>query len=327
MKEQIRSQQDRMYEKRWGVFNHYVCHPGMETHYNGVDLSDWNRTVDSYDVEKVAYQLHKMGAGYYFITLVHGKEYMIAPNAVYDTICGSEPGELCARRDLVDDLYYALKKYDIDLCLYFNCLSPSNNSFARKYREKFQFFGSDVSNVNALKGEAGRDFVIKWSSILEEFSVRYGDKVKAWWLDSCYTYSGYTEEMIRLYYNAIKKGNPNALTAFNNGVIDYSKPLETYVKDEEFTCGECCGHIEFENFTYIPTGRFVDGAQAHLLVPLGTCSGPYGAWGARGTTVGHAHIKDYLEKLHKAGGILTVDIFVAPDGTFDEEQMAVLTGI
>ena len=49
--------------------------------------------------------------------------------------------------------------------------------------------------------------------------------------------------------------------------------------------------------------------------------------GARGTTVDHAHIKDYLEKLHKAGGILTVDIFVAPDGTFDEEQMAVLTGI
>lgn len=324
---EIKKRQDRMYEKRWGVFNHYICHPGMEAHYK-TDLSDWNRTVESYDAEKVAYQLHEMGAGYYFITLVHGREYMIAPNTAYDQICGVEPGVLCAKRDLVLDLYEALKKYDIDLCLYFNCLSPYNATFSEKYREKFGFYGAITPQQrDALVGEKGRKFVDDWAAVLEEFSVRYGDKVKAWWLDSCYEISGYTQELIRKYYNAIKKGNPLAITAFNNGIIDCDKALEVHYKEEEYTCGECCGNQPFDNFNYIPQGRWVGEAQAHLLTPLGTCTGPFGAWGARGTTVDHKHMKEYLKKLHEAGGVLTVDIFVGPDGTFDAKQMEVLKGI
>ena len=36
------------------------------------------------------------------------------------------------------------------------------------------------------------EFIEKWASVLEEYAVRYGDKVKGWWIDGCYDYFGYT---------------------------------------------------------------------------------------------------------------------------------------
>lgn len=130
---------EKMRTRKWGVFNHYICTPGRDEIY-GTDLSDWNRTVDTFDTDRLAYLLHQMGAGYYFITLIHGTEYMLAPNATYDKLMGVPAGELCHRRDLVLDIYNALQKYDIDICLYFNCLSPFNNTFGQKYRERVGIF-------------------------------------------------------------------------------------------------------------------------------------------------------------------------------------------
>ena len=53
---------ERMRSRKWGVFNHYLCTPGRDAIYE-TDLSDWNKTVDSFDAEGLAYQLHQMGAG------------------------------------------------------------------------------------------------------------------------------------------------------------------------------------------------------------------------------------------------------------------------
>jgi len=30
----------------------------------------------------------------------------------------------------------------------------------------------------------------------------------------------YNDELLQIYYDAVKKGNPNAIVAFNNGVFD-----------------------------------------------------------------------------------------------------------
>ena len=29
-------------------------------------------------------------------------------------------------------------------------------------------------------------FAQRWGSVLKEYAVRYGDKVKGWWVDGCY---------------------------------------------------------------------------------------------------------------------------------------------
>ena len=37
------------------------------------------------------------------------------------------------------------------------------------------------------------EFFEKFSKVLEEYAVRYGDKVKGWWIDSCYDYFNVTD--------------------------------------------------------------------------------------------------------------------------------------
>ena len=68
--------------------------------------------------------LHEMGAGYYVITTMQGRKFMIAPNKTFDRIAGTKTGEACAARDLVQDLYQALSRYGIDLYLYFTGDGP-----------------------------------------------------------------------------------------------------------------------------------------------------------------------------------------------------------
>lgn len=310
-----------MRARRWGVFNHYICSPGRNNIY-GAELSDWNRTVESFDAERLAYQLHRMGAGYYFITLIHGTEYMIAPNAAYDSLMGVEAGVLCCKRDLVNDIYEALQKYDIDLCLYFNCLSPFNGTFSKCYRERFGFFEDNVrSQKNVLLNIDGERFVRDWSGVLREFAVRYGDKIKAWWLDSCYSYSGYTEELLKYYHDAIKAGNPDALIGFNQAelILHPDGDLKRTCKYESMTCGEC------DTFSYYPKGDNVDGALTHLLIPLGENRDFCGRWCSPKTEYTRDFIRGYIDKVNDIGGIVTVDIFVDHRGNFTKEQMAVLS--
>ena len=58
-------------------------------------------------------------------------------------------------------------------------------------------------------------FVKNWASVLEELSVRYGEKVRGWWIDGCYdeTFLRYDDELMSHYDRAVKKGNPDALVA------------------------------------------------------------------------------------------------------------------
>lgn len=312
----------KMRELKWGVFNHYICSPGRDAIY-GVDLSDWNATVDSFDTEALAKNLHEMGAGYYFITLIHGTEYMLAPNPTYDRLMGVPAGVLCPHRDLVADIYESLKKYGIKLCLYFNCLSPFNNTFSPQYRERVGIFSDRLPEpqFNVLTEENAKEFVQNWSAVLRDFTLRYGDKISAWWLDSCYTYAGYTDELLSCYYDAIKAGNPNAIIGFNKAELlagDGSK-LKKSCKYEELTCGE------HNTFDYFPTVGEVDGALTHLLIPLGKERGFCGRWCSPETDYTREFIRDYISRVNEVGGIVTVDIFVTPDGSFTDGQKEVLT--
>ena len=114
----------RMQSRRWGVFNHFLYGEPGSAMPGGPDLSDWNARVVLFDAERVAKDLHNIGAGYYFITLMQGRKYMCAPNDTFDAIAGTKPGEACAKRDLILDLSDALAKYDIDLYLYYTGDGP-----------------------------------------------------------------------------------------------------------------------------------------------------------------------------------------------------------
>jgi hypothetical protein len=72
-----------------------------------------------------------------------------------------------------------------------------------------------------------------------------------------------------MFADAVKKGNPDAIVAMNNGLNDV---LVKQHPSEDFTAGE------YEDFVYIPDRRFFNGAQAHILAPLGVS--PFDRFGA-----------------------------------------------
>lgn len=307
--ENIRQAQDRFYSKKWGIFNHFLYviqnNPKYPNSYG--KQTDWDTLVREFDTETLAKNLHEIGAGYYIITVMQGTKYMIAPNAAFDKIAGTKPGEACSTRDLIEDLYQSLSKYDIDLFLYFTGDGPYKNP---EVGEKFGFIEPRDVGVT-------RPFVEKWASVLEEYAVRYGDKVKGWWIDGCYKdWFKYTDELLEIYYNACKKGNPDALVATNGGLRE-GEMLEGYIH-EDFRCGEQ------NQFDFIPTQRFYGDAQAHILAPLGAGESEIGCWAIFGTKKDGKTLAEYVKKVNQAGGVVTIDIGVYRDGKFDEEQMEVL---
>ncbi len=295
---------DRLYNKKWGVFTHY-----LNSAQNADGALPWADCVDGFDVKNVADTLHAVNAGYYFITLMQGHRYMLAPNAAYDRITGDEPGTACARRDLPLDLYKALHPYDIDLYLYYTGDGP--------FRDEPE--GRAFGFTEPREKGVTPPFVQKWASVLEEYAVRYGDKVCGWWIDGCYhDYFKYTDALLQPYRDACRRGNPNAVVAFNDGVKD------ALVRDyalEDFTCGE------FNDFTVVPKSRFIDGAQAHILAPLGNFpdpNSPWGSWCKPGCKRSKEDVLDYIRRVNEAGGVVTVDIVINRDGSFDPAQIELL---
>ena len=293
---------ERLFNRRWGVFTHFLYgEPGSQIPTEQV-RRDWNLAVNNFDTEKLARQLNDVGAGYYFITIMQGQKYMIAPNETFNRICGTQPGEACATRDLVLDLYQSLSKYDIDLCLYYTGDGPWKDKVCGP---KF--------GLSDPRGSVTAAFVEKWSSVLAEYAQRYGDKIKAWWIDGCYDWLGYNNDNIKLYYDAIKKANPEAIVTFNNGV---QESCYKWFCDEDYTAGE------FNDLNVITTQAFYGGSRAHILAPLGAK-----LWRSRGVTHDNAYLKEYVKNVNCAGGFVTIDIYIDHSGNLDEEQLNTIRGL
>ncbi len=294
----------RLHARKFGIFNHFL-YGGIP----GADRTDWNARCALFDVKRMAEDLHRIGAGYYFITLMQGRKYMAAPNRTFDEIAGTKPGEACAERDLIAELIEALAKYDIDLYLYYTGDGPYKDI---EIGQRFGFT-EPRQNVSLAFSEA-------WAAVMEEYAVRYGDGVKGWWIDGCYDYFGYDNEKLAPYYNAAKRGNPAALIAMNNGVKD---DLFHWYEKEELTCGE------FNDFTCIPRSADIGGAMPHILAPLGISpdGSPWGSWCRPGCKRDTAYMEDYIRRVNLAGGVVTVDIGIRYDSTLYPEQVACLAGM
>ncbi|MBQ8209509.1 MAG: hypothetical protein IJZ35_02865 [Clostridia bacterium] len=297
---------DRLYNCKFGVFTHYIgaFYFNLEPNHG----KEWNAMIENIDVKKLAYDISRTGAGYYFITLMQRCRYMLTPNATFDKIAKTKSGEACPTRDIIPELADELAKYNIDLYLYFTGDGPFKDFWIGRR------FGLTRHGKNVIKDK----FVMRWASVLEEYSVRYGDKVKGWWIDGCYRKLGYTDAQLQLLADAARKGNPDAIVAMNNGL---NPTLVKQHPDEDFTAGE------FEDFRYVPDKRFFDGAQAHILAPLGVSPDPDKpgqAWCRPGVKYDAQYMTDYIKRCNDAGAVVTVDVFFGKDCSFDEEQIQLL---
>ena len=300
-RDRIMARTNRLHDAKWGVFNHYLGDSRVKT------AEEWNAMVDSFDVVRLADQLEACGAPYYFITLMQVKRWMCAPNATFDRIAGTKPGEACSRRDLPAEIAAELAKRGIDLYLYFAGEGPLGDPpYNARFGYTEPFGGAGVT----------RPFVERWASVMEEYAVRYGGAVKGWWVDSCMRSAHrYTDELLALYARAAWKGNPDAVIAINDGV----KPAyERNAPTDDYTAGE------FNDFFAVPPSRFIDGAQAHALIPLGAWRGRDPNWGGRGLKRTPEYVADYVSLVNANGGVVTIDVHVDPDGSWDPEQLEAL---
>lgn len=281
---------DWLYQAKWGIFNHYL--------FGLYDNDDWNALVDSYDTDRLAKMLSDMGAGYYFITIMQLHRYMIAPNETYDRITGYRPGEACARRDLISDLYDSLSQYGIRLCLYYTGDGPMKDPQAGTAMG-YTSYDEPVTDA----------FVDNWASVLRDYSLRYGNKISAWWIDGCYSWLGYDERKLGKLADAARAGNSDTLVALNGGVFPR---VSAYSIHDDYTTGEMTA------FTDIPDDRFINDAQWHELVYLGT------NWAQFDTQIDGPSLAEYVEKVNEHGGVVTLEIGVTADGNFSDIQKEVI---
>lgn len=290
-----------MINKPFGVFTHFI------QRFHNID--DWNRAVNEFDVPALASSLEEVGAGWHFLTLMQGTKHLCAPNATFDRIAGTQPGDACSLRDLPADLLKAYQGKEIDLCLYFTADGPFRDAVV----------GPRMGYAEPRDVPVTEEFVGNWSAVLKEYALRYGERIPLWWIDGCYDrrHCFYTPETLRPYAEAVRAGNPNALYAFNNGVND---TLQVDYPNETMTAGE---FNSFE-FDFLPQSRLINGIQTHILAPIGMNENPYDRWCKPGTQHTKEHMAEFVRRANAVGCLVSIDVGIDPQGHIDPAQLELL---
>ena len=302
-------------DKKWGMFIHLLNgvqnSPGRAANM-GAGSTDWSEYIEKLDADFIADQVAEVNAGYLFLTIMQGSKHMLAPNETYDRITGYKPGEACAKRDFVDDMYQALSKRGIDLLLYYTGSGPVYDPVAGPA------FG--YSNIETQKVTV--EFVQKWADMAREYSVKYGKKVRAWWADGCYPVFGYDEPKLKIIADAMRAGNPDTLVALNY-INAVGEAVSEHSINDDFTAGE------MNEFKDVPENRFIGGAQWHTLSFLGIPPDgiAYNGWCQPGSRYTGEYMRDYVTKVNERGGVVTIDVCMFRDGHIDKEQMDVLRAL
>lgn len=286
----------------YGVFVHYLV--GLQNNPDHVASlgrqTSWDECVREFDVEKFADRMREAGAGYVIFTMMQRSRFLIAPNATFDRMTGYKPGEACATRDLVEELYQALAKRKIALMLYWTGDGPCD----------------DPKAARALRwpanGQVTEEFVRHWAAVAREYGLRYKDKVKGFWTDGCYRFIGYDEHKLGILAEALRAGYPGRIIALNPGVEDR---VRAYSRHEDYTTGEQ------NSFSDYPFSRFVDGEQWHILSYLGS------GWAQPGTVKNKTEMTDYVYACNALGGVVSIDVVLYRDGDLDRSQLEVLKAI
>ena len=268
------------------------------------------------------------GTTYFFLTLGQNTGHFCAPNDTYDALVPNRPSRL-ARRDLVADLYDALAPHGIRLMVYLPSHAPAEDRVAVEGLKCTPSWDASSWQLRPGRYVAGPDmderlsaFQRNWEAIIREWSLRWGKKVWGWWIDGCYyadrMYRNPDAPNFRSFAEAMKAGNPESIVAFNPGV---KVPVVCHSEFEDYTAGEVAdsfpvvmdSHWNRPNkpakYWGMPPGRFVNGAQYHLL----TFMGCYWCGGTEPRFPDELAI-GYTRHVNNVGGVISWDVPIGKDG-------------
>lgn len=302
---------DWFHQAQWGASSHYLVSPVMSA-------EEWNRRVDAFDVQALAGALASAGVGYYWLTIGQNSGHYCAPNATYDGFVGRRPS-LLSRRDLIAELADALAAHGVRMMAYLPSGAPSQDAAAQAALEwEWGYEGGWPHGwQDELRtGKRLANFQQKWEAVIREWSLRWGQQIHGWWFDGCY----FADEMYRhpeapnfaSFARAARAGNPDALVAFNPGIM-----LQTMGPDEDYTAGETNDPEGID----VPPGRWLDGEQVHFWSYLGE------NWMTPPLRFRDEQAAAYSRRLTAHGGVLTWDIPLQDTGVPAPEVIRQLTVI
>jgi alpha-L-fucosidase len=290
----------------YGIMVHYLNSlQNTKMPWNNNKITSWDSCVNAFDANKFAHDVNATGAKYVIFTVQSTDEYFCAPNITFERITGLKRGTATSHRDLINDLHKSLSAYNIDLMLYVTGNGPFKHFGAMESLTNNNFHNRVVNNAF----QVSRPFVITWSKVLREFSVRYKDKVKGWWVDGAYAFIGYNDITLGILASGLKAGNKKAIVAFN------PSPKETvsyYSNHDDYTAGEIY-HINSK-----PKTRMLKKVQWHATTFLGA------DWGRSEVRFKGDELANYIKSCNKNGGVVTIDVFLNRDGSLNKQQIDAL---
>ena len=226
-----------MIDAKYGVMFHWTSQ-SMPREGPALQYCD---AVRSFDVERFADMVSKMGAGFVVFTTSHADFYFPGPNAMIDSIL---PGRTCSR-DLVGDLADALGKRHIRLELYLN---PGHDDAPWWQRTHFN--------------EDKQEYFRQWRAIVSSIGNQYGKRLAGWWFDdAAFTYYPFNPDWEQMSA-AARAGNPQRVIAYNSWILPRLNDFyDVYGGENAFW------ESQYEDLDYLPvggTGRYTGGPQAGL---------------------------------------------------------------
>lgn len=207
-------------EKKYGFFAHYVW-VGTEfvntsvvgaMYPDGTPVQSVEEMIEQFDAEQFAEDMKCFGVEYVIFTSHHFNMNPLYPSEVFRR-WRTHQEDNPERGDLIEKVYLALKRYNIDLYLY---IHPYDiHDFCELDKEKFGYVGSTREECdNHIDKKMWHDYI---DETYRELMLRYKGRIKGIYLDEAYGDPMCSEKMndyVRIR-EAIKSVDPEAVMIQN----------------------------------------------------------------------------------------------------------------
>lgn len=254
------------------------------------------------DADLIAKTVSDVGADYLIFTIGQNTGQYVSKNKALVKHCPFY-ADRELDRDVIDDLVFALSKYDKKLILYLPFRAPQRDS------QLALCLGDKPERTPTTK-----EFVTKWSDVVGEWGNRYGDVVIGWWFDGTYNTTGIESEDWKRLCNSALGVNKKRLIAFNPG------EGVSFLRAKLSPCQNLvAGEINNINTLMDTYYDFSEGVKPHVL------SRVTGRWGGGEAPQFDCKTLDYVSKeMTRQGGMLTIDVGYREGVGFFDSQISLI---
>jgi len=258
--------------------------------------------IKRFDVEAFASALADMRASHLILTVGQNSGQYIGPNSALEVLC---PGSAKNRppRDLPLEIGQALRSRGIALILYLPFRAPQED----------RALMSCLGDVNEQQPPPAR-FIAAWSSVIRDWSERYGALVSGWWFDGTYNTHGITPAGWDMLCSASRAGGGNRWLAFNAGEGAQRFALKS-APCQNLMAGE-----------YMEPPEHLSKGQSelvlHVLTPLAA------SWGSPTPARWSAsQLRTWISDTASARGLFTLDMPIDAAGRFVPAHVALVKSV